>query len=180
MRTAFLVVGLVVVGCAGSPVTESVLPTPSGVAAAEPKLAKAADSGQVDKVGPSDGALSPDGVNDLGFVVDFQGPASALFLVGVDDAGAPTGSYQADTLVGDAESPKELGAKPGSGTLGLGVLEGAQLVNAKDGSLTALGDGAHQLTLYVAPSPAAVAGLKVRVYLQRPDKTLVPGATLTL
>ena len=178
MRTAFLMVVLTVLGCAGNAPSEAA--TPLADAASGPKLEKSSDSGQVDKVGPSDGALAADGTNDLGFVVDFEGPATAIFLVGVDESGAPNGAYQADTLVGAAESPKELGTKPGSGTLGLGVLEGEKLVNAKDGSLDGLGAGPHRLTLYVASSPAAAAGLKVRVYVQRPDNTLVPGAILTL
>ena len=43
--------------------------------------------------------------------------------------------------VGQAESPKELGAKPGSGTSGLGVVEGEKMLNAADGSLGELGPG---------------------------------------
>ncbi len=97
----------------------------------------------------------------------------------VDDGGTPTGAFQADTLVGSAESPPELGVKPGSGTSGIGVLEGDKLLNAKDGSLPELGPGPHRLTLYVAPSPAIAAGTKLRLYLQRPDKSLVAGATVT-
>jgi len=74
-------------------------------------------------------------------------------------------------------TPLELGAKPGNGTSGLGVVESDKMLNAKDGSLE-VGAGPHRFTLYVAPSPAA-AGTKLRVYVQRPDKSLVAGGTVT-
>lgn len=166
-------------GCAGSPppVPESA-PVAAAAPTAVPTLAKSADSGQVDHVGPSDGA-GPDGTNDVGFVATVDGPISAVFIVGVDAEGKPTGTFQADTLVGSAESPPELGAKPGSGTSGLGVLEEGKVMNAKDGSLQALGPGPHQLQLYLAPSPAIATGTMLRVYVQRPDKSLVAGATVT-
>ena len=181
MRTALWVVGVAVMGCAGSAPPEAAAATSEVEAlAAPPLLDKAADSGQVDRVGPSDGALTPDGEKDLGFVVQFEGPASALFLVGVDDSGAPTGTFQADTLIGDSEGPKELGAKPGGGTLGIGVMDGEQVLNAKDGSLPDIGPGPHRLNVYVSTTPAAAAGKKIRLYVLRPDNRLVPGATLTL
>src|SRR4051812_22004865 len=65
--------------------------------------------------------------------------------------------YQPDTLVGQTESPEELGAKPGRGTSGLGVVEGDKMLNAADGSLSELGPGMHRLLLYVAPSPGTSA-----------------------
>jgi hypothetical protein len=176
MRIACALVVMGMIGCAGSPTA-----TPSSGSAASgsaPTLEKSPDSGQVDRVGPSDGALGPDGTNDLAFVAQADGPISAIFLVGVDDGGKPTGTFQADTLVGATESPPELGAKPGNGTSGLGVVESDKMLNAKDGSLEELGAGPHRFTLYIAPSPA-VAGTKLRVYLQRPDKSLVAGGTVT-
>jgi hypothetical protein len=108
-----------------------------------------------------------------------DGPIATLFLVGVDESGKPTGAFQADTLVGESESPTELGAKPGSGTSGLGVFEGDKALNAKDGSLDAVGAGPHRLTLYVAPSAAVAPGAQLRVYAQRPDKSLIAGATVS-
>jgi len=142
-------------------------------------LEKAPESGQVDRVGPQDGALKPDGTNDLAFVSQLDGPISALFLVGVDDSGKPTGAFQADTLVGATESPAELGAKPGSGTSGLGVFENEKPLNNQDGDLDPIGAGPHRLTLYVAPSTAIAPGTKLRLYFQRPDKSFVAGATVT-
>src|SRR4051812_40268627 len=76
-------------------------------------LEKSSDSGQVDRVGPDDGALRPDGVKDIAFVTRVDGPILALFLVSVDEHGAPTGRYQADTLVGDRAGPRELGSRAG-------------------------------------------------------------------
>ncbi len=175
MRSAFSLVVLGLVACGGSqaPAPQAAPVTPEAAFTLE----KSADSAQVDRVGPGDGA-GPDGTNDLGFVATLDGPVAAIFLVAVDAGGKPDGSFQADTLVGSTEVPAELGAKPGSGTSGLGVLEGDKVVNAKDGSLEPLGAGPHRLTLYVAPSPAITAGTKLRVYLQRPDKSLVSGPTV--
>lgn len=180
MRQAlFLALGML--GCATAPApaqdaTGAAPGTPSG---ASVTLEKSADSGTVDRVGAADGALTPDGTNDLAFVAQAEGPVAALFLVAVDDAGKPSGEFQADTLVGSAESPVELGAKPGSGTAGLGVFEGAQVLNGKNGELQPIGAGAHQFTLYIAPSAGVTAGTRLRVYLQRPDKSIVAGNTVT-
>lgn len=141
-------------------------------------LEKSPDSGQVDRVGAADGSLGPDGTNDLSFVSETEGPVAAMFLVSVDRGGAPTGQYQADTLVGQVESPRELGAKPGSGTAGLGVVEGDKVLNASDGSLPEVGPGKHRFLLYIAPSPSLQPGTRLRVYVQRPDKSLFAGASV--
>ena len=142
-------------------------------------LEKSPDSGQVDRVGPDDGALRPDGVKDLSFVTQVEGPIAAVFLASVDEQGAPTGHYLADTLVGDQAGPKELAGRPGGTTSGIGVFENDKMLNGPDGSLAGLGAGAHRLTLYVAATATLKPGTKLRVYLQRPDKTLIGGATLT-
>jgi len=176
MQAKWVLVVLGLSGCAGGSPAKVVEPAAQG---ATISLAKSADSGQVDRIGPSDGALSPDGTNDLGFAISVEGPIAALFLVAVDESGKPNGSYQADTLVGQTESPTELGAKPGSGTAGLGVFNGDQALNTKEGALDGVGDGPHQLTLYIAPSAAVISGTKLRVYAQRPDLTLIAGSTVT-
>lgn len=176
MRATYVLVVIGLIGCAGGPAANVAEPAAQGTTIS---LEKSADSGQVDRVGPNDGALSADGTNDLGFAVSVDGPIAALFLVAVDESGKPNGTYQADTLVGLSASPTELGAKPGSGTAGLGVFDGAKPLNTKEGALDAMGDGPHQLTLYVAPSAAVTSGTKLRVYAQRPDKSLVAGATVT-
>src|SRR4051812_13196480 len=106
---------LAMIGCAASPTpapeTATTVPAVSSASSASSaSLEKSADSGQVDRVGSTDGALAPDGTNDWGFVAKTDGPISALFLVVVDESGKPSGTFQADTLVGAAESPPELGA----------------------------------------------------------------------
>jgi hypothetical protein len=180
MRNAML--GWLVIllsGCASGSTPPAAAPTPPAGDAAPVTLDKSPDSGNVDRVGAADGSLAPDGTNDLSFVAEVDGPLTAIFLVTVDETGAPTSQYQADTLVGQSESPKELGAKPGSGTSGLGVVEGDKVLNAAGGSLGELGAGKHRLTLYVAPSPRLQPGARLRVYVQRPDRSLIASATIT-
>ncbi len=164
-------------GAAVAPVVPAAA-TPATVGGAL-TLERSPDSGQVDRVGADDGALHPDGVKDLAFVAQVDGPISAVFLVSVDDQGKATGQYQADTLVGDQAGPADLGGRAGGTTSGIGVVDGGQLVNAKDGSLAPMGAGAHRLTLYVAESATLKTGTKLRVYFLRPDRSLVAGGTLT-
>ena len=187
LRSLFLLGALTVAGCHDDqlavPATPSVAIPPPSLKAAPGTivLAQAPESGKVDRVGPDDGALRPDGVPDVAFVAEGEGPLIALFLVSVDAQGKPDGGYQADTLVGDTMGPVELGARPGGTTSGIGVVEeGNALLNAKDGSLTVLRAGPHRLTLYVAQTATLAAGLKLRLYAQRPDGTLVASAAVTI
>jgi hypothetical protein len=170
MRSSILFFALAI-GCGGG-----AGPKAPVLAADAPTFDKAPDSGKVDRVGSQDGELAPDGSNDLSFVSKATGPISAIFVAAVDASGTPTGEYQADTLVGNTESPKELGGKPGMVTRGLAVFEGDKVLNGTDGSLTAIGAGSHTLTLYSAPSDALKPGSKLRVYVMRADGTLVGGA----
>jgi hypothetical protein len=175
--TLVLALVLAVIACGGE--TANLTPAVAAPSAGSVSLEKSPDSGQVDRVGPDDGALKPDGNKDLSFVVNADGPVAAIFLVSVDDQSKPNGEFQADTIVGSNESPKELGAKPGKGTSGLGVFEGDKMLNAADGSLTAIGAGPHRVVVYVASNGAIHTGTKLRVYVQRPDKSLVAGGTVT-
>lgn len=172
----------VLVACGGEAATVAPPAAPSSPLAptvtSGALLERSPDSGQVDRVGADDGALHPDGVKDLSFLAQTDGPVSAVFLVSVDDQGKPTGLYQADTLVGDQPGPAELGGRSGGTTSGIGVAETGTLLNAKDGSLAPLGAGPHRLTLYVAESATLKAGTKLRVFFQRPDRSLVAGGTL--
>lgn len=182
MRVRLLAVPvLLLTGCAGEGASAPpAAAAPASVAITSAlTLERSPDSGQVDRVGADDGSLHPDGVKDLAFVAQVDGPVNAVFLVSVDDQGKATGQYQADTLVGDQPSPPDLGSRTGGTTSGIGVVEGGKLLNAKDGSLAPLGAGAHRLTLYVAESATLKPGTKLRVYFQRPDHTLVAGGTLT-
>lgn len=178
------VVGSILVGGCGEaasatpPVTPGSLPT-STTATSAATLEKSPDSGQVDRVGPDDGGLRPDGVKDLSFVTQVEGPIAAVLLVSVDDQGKPTGHYQADTLIGDQPSPAEVGERKGGTTSGIGVYEADKLLNGPDGTLGPVAAGAHKLTLYVAASATLKPGTKLRVYLQRPDKSVISGGTVT-
>lgn len=116
---------------------------------------------------------------DLSFHCIVDGPVTALFLVTVDEAGTPTGAFQADTLTGAAESPRELGARSGAGTVGLGVAMGNRLLNAPDGSLPPLGEGTHDLVLYVPASDTVAMGTRLRLFVLRPDTSVVAGGMVT-
>ena len=179
-RLVFLAALTTTIACAGNqapmPRAADSFESPPTAAPASITLEKSPQSGNVDRVGTSDGALAPDGTNDLAFVTHTDGPVAALFLVAVDADGKPAGTFQADTLVGDAESPPELGAKPGNGTAGLGVFEEAKVLIGADGKQQPVGAGPHHFTLYLAPSPALSAGTRLRVYVLRPDETLLAGA----
>lgn len=174
---ALVLVSLVsLVGCGGA-----APPATSGALGASPSptLERSPDSGQVDHVGPADGALAPDGIKDLGFTSEVEGPFTAVFLVSVDDHGAPTGQFHADTLVGQDEGPRLLGSKPGGQTGGIGVFEGARMLNGADGALPQMSAARRRLTLYVAPSAALTSGTRLRVYVLRPDRSIAGGAVLT-
>lgn len=179
MRMLLVLPGLSVttmmMACAGPP-PPSTASTPPSVTAAT--LDRARDSEQVDRVGPEDGALRPDGIRDFSFTTRVDGPVAAIFLVTVDEHRVPDGKFQADTLVGDAASPPELGKKAGKVTSGLAVFEGDRMLNADDGSMPALSAGPHTLSLYVAPNPGLGAASRLRIYVMRPDKSLAPGSTL--
>ena len=171
---AFALASVVACGGAASPGGPTA-PSASGAATLE----RSPESGQVDRVGPGDGALAPDGVMDLAFTSDIDGPISALFLVTVDDQGKPTGQFHADTLTGQDEGPRLLGSKLGGQTGGIGVFDGGTMLNSKDGALPQLGAAHRRLTLYLAPSAAVQSGTKLRVYVLRPGGTVAAGAILT-
>ena len=183
----FLVPALTLLGCepaASTPAvaspTDVAVPKAAPTSTADPSmtLERAANSGKVDRVGPNDGALQPDGVEDLVFTSSVEGPVAALFLVSVDEKNMPTGQFQADTLITNQERPAELGGMRGGTTSGMGVFEGARMWNASDGSLTLATSVRRTLTLYVAKALELQPGMRLRLYVLRPDKTLIAGATL--
>lgn len=163
-----------------SAATSSATPTPSASASASAPAASAsappppapkgkfnsfavnAQSGKVDKVGNKDGAFKGDGVKDLVFDVELEGPANAILLVSTDGSGQPNGEFNADTFVGDQQLPSELAANLNQGkfTAGLAVYEGDKLLNAKDGGLPMLSDGKHKLTLYISSKDAPKGSYK--------------------
>ena len=74
-------------------------------------------------------------MNDLAFALSTDGPIKAILLVAVDGTGRSSGRYQADTLIGDQEVPKEVAIRWGANTAGLGVAERGALVNTPDGAI---------------------------------------------
>ena len=145
-------------------------------------LQVAQESLQVDKVGPSDGMLAPDGAKDLVFTAQVTGPITVLYLVSSWPNGNPNGNFQANTLVGDQPAPKEFGGEleEGKFTAGIGVQENGAFLNEVDGSLKPIGPGSHTLTLYAANNGTLTPGSHVTLWAQASDGTLVKGPVITL
>jgi len=138
-------------------------------------FAVAQDSLRADKVGLRDGSLKPDGSVDLDFTVQLEGPIDSLFIISCDEQGAPYGGFRANTLIGNQESPPELGGALELGRLstGIGVEENGKFINLQNGSMPVLYDR-HDLNLYV-PNTNALRDGFIRVYGRQPDGTLVKG-----
>lgn len=180
MLVVLAFVAVAVAGCGGGGAeTAKPVNAPAIDTTAVVTLGKAPDSGQVDRIGAADGALAPDGVKDLSFVVEVDGAIESFFLLAVDESGKANGAYQADTLVGEAEVPKDISIKWGKGTAGLGVAEGDKLLNAPDGSVAPIGPGHHKLVFYVSASSAITPGTRLRAFMLRPDKAIVASNILT-
>jgi len=156
---------------AATPTPSASASTPAASASAPPppapkgkfnSFAVNAQSGKVDKVGNKDGAFKADGVKDLVFDVELEGPANAILLVSTDGSGQPNGEFNADTFVGDQQLPSELAANLNQGkfTAGVAVYEGDKLLNGKDGGLPMLADGKHKLTLYISSKDAPKGSYK--------------------
>ena len=140
-------------------------------------FAVSAENLNVDKVGLRDGYQRPDGNRDLAFTTTIQGPIDALFLVSTNQKGEPGYGLRADTLVGNEEIPPELGGVIDTGkmTVGIGITEpgGAKFINGDNGSIH-LGDGIHNLALYVPNTATLQPGSFVRLYVKA-GGALVPG-----
>lgn len=178
---------------AASPQTpEPVAPTPTPVASVAPpasaepakpapltgsfaSFVRAANSGKVDKIGEKDGVFKADGVKDLVFEAEFEGPAAAFFIASVDDSGQPNGDFDADTLTGDEGFPPELSRALNAGgyTAGVGIYEGDKLLNEADGGIAPLAAGAHKLTFHISAKTAPKG--PVRIYAMLTDKTVITG-----
>lgn len=111
-----------------------------------------AKSGQIDKVGAKDGAFTPDGVKDVIFDVELDGPATAIAVQSVDEKGEPNGAFAADTYVGTQPIPPEVAStlKPGKATAGVAIYENDKIVNKKDGSIAPLAAGTHKLSIHIS------------------------------
>lgn len=196
MRACVAILGLVLVsGCGGSeppvksasdatsggsaPTTTTV--QPSGAAKVK-SFKQSAESLKVDKVGGSDGALKPDSSPDLAFEAEVEGPITAVFIISTDAKGAPNGEYQADSIVGLDELPKDfpLAVRAGMLTAGVGVWEGGKMLSRPDGSIEPIGPGPHKLSIYVASTGVLAPGGHVRLMVLRSDKTVAEGPVADL
>lgn len=142
------------------------------------KFDMAPDFLKVDKVGFNDGDFKADGANDTAFTVELTAPVRALFVVVTTADGAPTGDFQADTLVGQEPEPKELtgkGVTQGKSTVGIAVFEGDKLLSKPDGSLPALSAGPHALVIYTSAPAGLKFGTYFRLYAELPDKSFAVG-----
>src|SRR5581483_698491 len=141
-------------------------------------FAHAATSGTVDKVGEKDGAFKPDGVKDTVYDLEYEGAATAIFVMTCDKQGELTSEFDSDTLVGDQTIPKEIAGilNAGKTTAGLVVYEGDKLMNGKDGSLAPLAEGKHKLVLHISKKDIPKA--PVRAFVLLPDGSLVKSPVL--
>jgi hypothetical protein len=107
--------------------------------------------------------------------ITIDGPVTALAVISVNAQGEPEGGQQWDTVVEDQPIPTGWRSNFGHGseTWQLGVEENGKLVNATSGSLSALGPGPHNLTLYVTDSGYFKTGHHLMVLAERPDHTVV-------
>jgi hypothetical protein len=131
----------------------------------------------LDRVGPADDALLPDGHTDGAFDVVVTGPLEGLVLVATDDAGVPNAGQQWDTIVGDQPNPIATHYALGRETWVLGVEEGGTLLNREDGTVS-IGPGEHHLTVYASNEAVGIPidrDTSYRVVGVRPDGMLVPG-----
>lgn len=155
----------------------------ASVAPAPPKgkilsFTRAKTSGTVDKVGDKDGNFKPDGVKDTVFELEYEGAATAIFVMTTDKDGALTSELDADTMIGEQAIPKDIAGilNAGKNTYGLAVYENDKLANAKDGSLTSLAEGKHKLVLHVSAKEMPKSAFVAIVLL--PDASLVKSAIL--
>ncbi|MFO0670369.1 MAG: hypothetical protein U0235_12205 [Polyangiaceae bacterium] len=168
-------------GTSGGTQTTTTTVQPAGTAKVK-TFKQSTESMKVDKVGGSDGALKPDSSPDLAFEAEVEGPIKAVFLISTDAKGMPTGEYQADSIVGLNELPKDfpIAVRAGMLTAGVGVWEGAKMLSRPDGSLEPIGPGAHKLSLYVASTGVLAPGSHVRLIVLRADNTISEGPVADL
>ncbi|CAN5177160.1 hypothetical protein BH09MYX1_BH09MYX1_48750 [soil metagenome] len=187
MRSIFLVLPMLAVACAGGGALEGHSDSPTSTAAAiaptEAKIVsfeRSPDSLRSDKVGGSDGALKPDGANDIGFSAQIEGTFVSILILTTDASGKPDGETQWDTITANEAMPPDLRGlvKSGGMTAGIGVFENGQVVNRPDGSL-ATTSGSHRFQLYVSNGPAFAAGAHVQIVVERPDHTVLRGPVVS-
>ena len=178
MRNVLGMLGIVLMACGGGDDTgggaknPNDVKTTSGQPAALTGFAKRDDTLKVDKIGPSDGALKPDGKMDASFDVTVRGPVISLLIDSADDDKWQWDTY---TKVNDVPAAMHAFAPGGALTGQIGIFEGDKLLNKEDGSFALTDNAEHKLTVYVSDTGAFVAGAKFKVYAETPDHKIVEG-----
>lgn len=174
VRSSLLLVLLVSAAACSKSAPPPTTTTPATSAPTTPAAKLSADAFRGDRVQTGDGPIAKDDGPDAAVEVFVGGPIKAIGLLSVDAAGKPFDGQQWDTWVGATPMPAALGVGFGTGgeTWQLGVVENGALKNAADGSLAALPDGAHTLTIYAADSGQFVAERRFAVFVERPNGTI--------
>jgi hypothetical protein len=135
----------------------------------------------VDKISMKDGNIHSDGNRDHVFTATVEGPVDALYLVTVDDKGAPIHGFRADTVSGHVELPQELAAAGqvdvGRMTVWIAVVENNRFINEESGSVK-LAAGPHVLRLYVPNTGTLRPNSHLRLYGRAPNGAIVGGPTV--
>jgi hypothetical protein len=135
----------------------------------------------VDRISMKDGNIHADGNRDHVFTATVEGPIEALFLVTVDEKGAPIHGFRADTVSGHAELPQELAAAGqidvGRMTVWIAVVENNKFVNTDSGAVS-LAAGPHALKLYVPNTGTLRPNSHLRLYGRAPNGAIVGGPTV--
>jgi hypothetical protein len=135
----------------------------------------------VDKISMKDGNIHADGNRDHVFTATVEGPMDALFIVTVDEKGAPIHGFRADTVSGHAELPQELSAAGqvdvGRLTVWIAVVENNKFINEDSGRVD-LAAGPHVLKLYVPNTGTLRPNSHLRLYGRAPNGAIVGGPTV--
>jgi len=138
------------------------------------------DNLNVDVISMKDGNAHPDGNRDLVFTATVEGPINALYIVTVDEKGAPIHGFRADTISGHEELPPELSAAGqvdiGRLTVWIAVVENKSFIN-EDSGRVALAAGPHALKMYVPNTGTLRPNSHVRLYARATNGAIVGGPT---
>ena len=137
---------------------------------------RAANSGKEDKIGEKDGNFKADGVKDLVFDVDFEGPVATFIVAAVDADGTPDGVFDADTLAGKELFPGEAVPKHNARTVNAGVVlydASGKIINKPNGGIEPFGEGPHKATMRISSKKAGNGPMRLIAVLR--DQTIVLG-----
>ena len=182
MRTLCVVIlGMGLAACggggdeSGGTKTPNDVKTTAGQPAAITQFVKRDDSLKVDKVGPSDGALTPDGKMDAAFDVTIRGPVISVLVDSADDDKWQWDTY---TKVNDVPASMKAFAAGGAFTGQVAVFENGKVLNNPDGSVEIKDNVEHHVVVYIADTGAFVAGAAFKIYAEGADHKIVEGPVL--